>query len=126
MRAFQISQFGLENLLSVELPEPAPGAGEVLIRVQAVSLNFRDLMMVRGQYDPKLHFPRIPVSDGAGEIVEIGAGVTRLHVGDRVTGVAHLEQRQLLDGTVDGGGEPAQQAPPVSRCHLAPLQEGTV
>lgn len=87
MRAFQILQFGLENLKQVELPKPAPGAGEVLIRVHAVSLNYRDLMMVRGHYDPKLHFPRIPLSDGAGEIVETGAGVTRFHAGDRVAGL---------------------------------------
>jgi NADPH:quinone reductase-like Zn-dependent oxidoreductase len=112
MRAFQISQFGLEDLRSVELPDPAPGAGEVLIRVQAVSLNFRDLMMVRGQYDPKLHFPRIPVSDGAGDIVEIGSGVTRLRVGDRVTGLfsqnwqegppSAAKSRGALGGDIDG------------------------
>ena len=76
MRAFQISQFGLEHLDPVELPTPVPGTGEVLVRVRAVSLNYRDLLMVRGHYDPKLHLPRIPLSDGAGEVVEIGEGVT--------------------------------------------------
>ena len=112
MRAFQISQFGLEHLDPVELPTPAPGAGEVLVRMRAASLNFRDLMMVRGHYDPKLHLPRIPLSDGAGEVVEVGEGVTRFHVGDRVTGVflqnwqegspSATKSRNALGGDVDG------------------------
>ena len=87
MRAFQISQFGLEHLRPVELPDPTPGPGAVLIRVHAASLNYRDLMLVRGQYDPKLHMPRIPLSDGAGEVVAVGAGVTRFQPGDRVVGL---------------------------------------
>lgn len=112
MRAFQISQFGLEHLREVELARPVPAAGEVLVRVHAVSLNYRDLMIVRGHYDPKLHFPRIPVSDGAGEVVETGAGVTRVRVGDRVTGVflqrwadgapSAEKSRGALGGDVDG------------------------
>jgi NADPH:quinone reductase-like Zn-dependent oxidoreductase len=87
MKAFQITQFGFEHLRQVDLPKPAPGAGEVLIRVHATSLNYRDLMIVRGHYDANLHFPRIPLSDGAGEIVAIGDGVTRFRVGDRVVGL---------------------------------------
>jgi NADPH:quinone reductase-like Zn-dependent oxidoreductase len=112
MKAFQISQFGLENLHPVDLLNPTPGTGEVLIRIHAVSLNYRDLMIVRGEYDPKLHFPRIPVSDGAGEVVEVGAGVTRFHVGDRVTGMflqnwregstSAEKSRGALGGDVDG------------------------
>ncbi len=112
MRAFQILQFGLENLKQVELPDPVPGAGEVLVRIRATSLNYRDLMMVRGHYDPKLHLPRIPLSDGAGEVVEIGEGVTRVHVGDRVTGLflqnwregrpSAEKSRGALGGDLDG------------------------
>ena len=112
MQAFQILQFGLENLKQVDLPDPVPGAGEVLVRVRAASLNYRDLLMVRGHYDPKLHLPRIPLSDGAGEIVEIGAGVTRVRVGDRVTGLfmqnwqegspTAEKSRGALGGDVDG------------------------
>lgn len=112
MRAFQISQFGLENLKKVDLPTPAPGVGEVLIRVRAVSLNYRDLLMIRGQYDPRLHLPRIPLSDGAGEIVEIGAGVHGFRVGDRVTGLflqnwqdgapTAEKSRGALGGELDG------------------------
>lgn len=112
MRAFQISQFGLDHLEPVTLSDPAPGAGEVLIRVHANSLNYRDLMMARGEYDPKLHLPRIPVSDGAGEVVEVGAGVTRVRVGDRVTGLfaqnwqdgapSAAKSRGALGGDIDG------------------------
>jgi NADPH:quinone reductase-like Zn-dependent oxidoreductase len=112
MRAFQISQFGLENLQAVDLPTPTPGTGEVLIRIHAVSLNYRDLMMVRGEYDPKLRFPRVPLSDGAGEVVEIGEGVTQFRVGDRVTGIfqqnwqegpaSAAKFRGALGGDVDG------------------------
>ena len=112
MRAYQILQFGLENVKQVELPAPVPGAGEVLIRVLAASLNYRDLMIARGQYDPRLHMPRIPLSDGAGEVVSIGAGVTRVHVGDRVVGLflqnwqegspSAEKSRGALGGDIDG------------------------
>ena len=112
MKAYQITQFGLENLRQVDLPKPDPGADEVLIRVHAASLNYRDLMIVRGRYDPKLHFPRIPLSDGAGEVAAVGAGVTRFQVGDRVTGLflqnwqdgaaSSEKSRGALGGDLDG------------------------
>jgi NADPH:quinone reductase-like Zn-dependent oxidoreductase len=70
-------------------------AGTVLIRVHAVSLNYRDLRMVTGLYNPKMELPRIPCSDGAGEIVAIGAGVGRVKVGDRVCGIF---MQRWLDG----------------------------
>ncbi|MHB1957985.1 MAG: zinc-dependent alcohol dehydrogenase family protein [Acidobacteriaceae bacterium] len=101
MRAFQISQFGLENLSLVDLPIPACGDGMVLIRVHATSLNYRDLLMVRGHYDPKLQMPRIPLSDGAGEVVEVGTGVTRFKPGDRVVGL-------FLQHWQDGGPSQAK------------------
>jgi NADPH:quinone reductase-like Zn-dependent oxidoreductase len=87
MKAFQIvGSFGLENLKLVDLPEPKPGPGQVLVRLRAASLNYRDLLTVKGQYNPKLPLPKIPLSDGAGEVVAIGAGVTRVRPGDRVAG----------------------------------------
>ena len=64
--------------------DPTPGPGQVLVRVRAASLNYRDLLLVRGTYNPKLQFPRVLGSDSAGEIVALGAGVTRYAVGDRV------------------------------------------
>lgn len=112
MRAFQISQFGLEHLHSVDLPTPACGDGMVLIRVHATSLNYRDLLMVRGHYDPKLKMPRIPLSDGAGEVVAVGTSVTRFKPGDRVVGLflqnwedggpSQAKSRGALGGDIDG------------------------
>jgi len=76
--------FGLENLKVVNRDPVAPGRGEVTVAVRAVSLNYRDLMMVRGHYNPKLGLPLIPCSDGAGVVTAVGEGVTDLAVGDRV------------------------------------------
>ncbi len=112
MRAFQITQFGLEHLQFVDLPTPTCGDGMVLIRVHAASLNYRDLLMVRGHYDPRLKMPRIPLSDGAGEVVAVGAGVTRFKSGDRVIGLflqnwqdggpSREKSRGALGGDIDG------------------------
>ena len=87
MRAWQITKFGIDSLDFVERPTPVPGPGEVLVGVRAVSLNYRDLLMVKGLYNPRLRFPRIPCSDGAGEVVAIGEGVTEWKPGDRVMGI---------------------------------------
>ena len=78
--------FGLENLAVVDRPDPTPGPGQVLVRVRAASLNYRDLLIAKGQYNPKLQFPRVLGSDAAGEIVAVGAGVARWKAGDRVAG----------------------------------------
>ena len=87
MRAYQIHELtGPAGLRRADLPEPSVGPGQVTIAVRATSLNYRDLMMVRGQYDPRLAMPCVPLSDGAGEVVEVGPGVTRFRVGDRVAG----------------------------------------
>lgn len=80
------------------MPEPKPGAGEVLVRVHAASLNFRDLMMVVGKYNPKMQLPRIPASDGAGEVVAVGEGVSRVKAGDRVAGIF---MQNWIDGEPD-------------------------
>ena len=76
--------FGLENLAVAERPAPTPGPGQVLVRVRAASLNFRDLLLAKGQYNPKLQFPRVLGSDAAGEVVTVGPGVTRFKADDRV------------------------------------------
>jgi NADPH:quinone reductase-like Zn-dependent oxidoreductase len=98
MKAWRISSFGLDNLELATLPEPEPGRGEVLVKVHAVSLNFRDLMVVLGKYNPRMHLPRIPCSDGAGEVVAVGEGVTRVAAGDRVTGIF---MQNWIDGEAD-------------------------
>src|SRR3954451_4846876 len=95
MRAWQISKFGIDSLDFVEKTTPTPGPGEVLVGVRAISLNYRDLLMIRGLYNPKLRFPRIPCSDGAGEVVAIGEGVTAWKPGDRVAGIF---MQNWLDG----------------------------
>ncbi len=79
---------GIDSLTLDEAPTPSPGHGQVLVRMRATSLNFRDLMVVKGVYarggvPPNL----IPLSDGAGEVAKIGPGVTRFREGDRVAGI---------------------------------------
>jgi NADPH:quinone reductase-like Zn-dependent oxidoreductase len=76
--------FGLENLAVVDRPDPVPGPGQVLVRVRAASLNFRDLLLAKGLYNPKLALPRVLGSDATGEVAAVGAGVTRYAPGDRV------------------------------------------
>jgi NADPH:quinone reductase-like Zn-dependent oxidoreductase len=85
MKAFEIrTAFGLDHLTEVERPEPIPAAGHVRVRLRAASLNYRDLLTVQGLYNPRQPLPLVPLSDGAGEVVELGDGVTRVRVGDRV------------------------------------------
>lgn len=87
MKTYEIqSDAGIDALTLVERPEPKPGWGQVLIRVRATSLNYRDLIVVQGGYGNKEKLPLIPMSDGAGEVVAVGEGVTRVKVGDRVAG----------------------------------------
>src|ERR1700678_2303013 len=112
MRGYAMKQFGLQYLEQMELPMLQIAAGSVLIRVHAVSLNYRDLMVVKGQHNPRMALPRIPCSDGAGEVVAVGEGVGRVRVGDRLCGI--FMQRWLegpltaerskaaLGGDVDG------------------------
>jgi NADPH:quinone reductase-like Zn-dependent oxidoreductase len=87
MKLWQIPSFGVDSLEFVERPAPEPGPGELLVKIRAVSLNFRDLRMVQGLYNPKLKLPRIPCSDGAGEVLAVGEGVTAFKPGDRVAGI---------------------------------------
>jgi NADPH:quinone reductase-like Zn-dependent oxidoreductase len=85
MKSWEIQKaFGLENLVHAERPDPQPGPRQVLVGMRAVSLNFRDLLMVRGQYYPKQPLPLIPLSDGVGEVLKVGDGVTRVKAGQRV------------------------------------------
>ncbi len=85
MRVYQLEQLGsLDGLVLAEQDIPSPGVGEVLVRVRASSLNFRDLMIVNGGYPMPVPPGRVPLSDGAGEVVAVGAGVTRFRIGDRV------------------------------------------
>lgn len=90
MKAYRLDSFGsLDALRLHDEPDPAPQRGEVLVRVRAVSLNFRDIAIVRGRYPRKAVPGLIPVSDAAGEVVAVGEGVESFSVGDRVMGAFH-------------------------------------
>lgn len=85
MRAYVVREpFGPESLRVEERPVPEPGAGQVLVKMRAVALNYRDLMIVNARWKPS--GPRVPVSDGVGEVVAVGEGVTRVAAGARVAG----------------------------------------
>lgn len=101
MRAWQIASFGIDSLEFVERPTPSPGPGEVLVGIRAVSFNYRDLMVIKGLYNPKLRLPRIPCSDGAGEVLAVGEGVTAWKPGDRVAGI-------FMQNWLDGALTPAR------------------
>ena len=95
------NSFGLENLALSERPTPEPGHGQVLVKMQAAALNYRDLLMVRGHYNPRQPLPLIPCSDGAGEVVAVGAGVSEIQVGNVVA-------TNFFQDWVAGGPDPAK------------------
>ena len=99
MRAYEIRDtFGVDALALSERPDPKPGLGQVVVKTKAVSLNFRDLLVVKGDYSRKLPLPMTPCSDCAGEVAAVGEGVTRVKVGDRVAGIF---MQTWLDGEVN-------------------------
>ncbi|KAF7325463.1 hypothetical protein MKEN_00394700 [Mycena kentingensis (nom. inval.)] len=86
-RQYTVSQAGsLDNLALVDAPVPTPKSTEVLVKIHAVSLQYRDLLVVFGQYPPPVAENVVPCSDMAGEVVSVGADVTTWKVGDRVSG----------------------------------------
>jgi NADPH:quinone reductase-like Zn-dependent oxidoreductase len=84
MKTFEYRKFGIENLVLTDRSEPRASAHEVVVKFHAASLNYRDVMFFKGIYRPDAKFPAVPLSDGAGEVIEIGENVTRWKVGDRV------------------------------------------
>ena len=115
MKAYQIQSYGsLDGLTLTEIAEPpTPGHGQIVVRVQAVSLNYRDLMILTGQYgggNPPAGL--IPLSDGAGEVAAVGEGVSRVKPGDRVAGIFFQDwldggieavyQKSALGGAING------------------------
>jgi NADPH:quinone reductase-like Zn-dependent oxidoreductase len=113
MRAFQILPGdGIDGLRCADFPDRELGNGEVRVRVHAVSLNYRDLMVARGEYLVTVDDPIVPCSDGAGEVLAVGPGVSRFQVGDRVAasffpcwhdGPTSPEKiRHALGGDIDG------------------------
>ncbi len=113
MRVFEIrDRFGIEALKLSEWEDPVPGYGQVVVRVRAVSLNYRDLMTVQHGALRNLRLPLIPCSDGAGEVIRVGEGVSRVKPGDRVAGIfmqswlaggpSEAHARSALGGALDG------------------------
>ena len=114
MKVFEIrDDWGFDHLQLGTRPDPKPRPGEVLLRMKAASLNFRDLVVPNRGYGAFTgNLPLIPLSDGVGEVVETGAGVTRVRVGDRVCPCFHqswiggppdLERlTRTLGGPIDG------------------------
>jgi NADPH:quinone reductase-like Zn-dependent oxidoreductase len=105
-------EFAIDALTFDEVPVPKPGPLQVLIAIKAVSLNYRDFLVVTGKYSPNLPKPMTICSDGAGEVIAVGNGVTRFKVGDRVAGTFFQNwskgdfdrevSKSALGGAIDG------------------------
>jgi NADPH:quinone reductase-like Zn-dependent oxidoreductase len=98
VKSFEVQEFGVDKLAPVDRETPRPSMGEVLVRLTAASLNYRDYMVIQGAYNPKLKRPMVPLSDGAGVVEEVGPGVTRFKKGDRV---AACFMQKWIDGPVN-------------------------
>ncbi len=107
MKAWVLPEFGIDNLQLAELEQPVPGPGEVLVKFGAAAVNSRDWQIVSGAFAPGQPLPIVPVSDGAGRIAAVGAGVTELAVGDPVcplffpewlAGEALTDERRVSSG----------------------------
>jgi NADPH:quinone reductase-like Zn-dependent oxidoreductase len=112
MQAYIFEEFGRNSLKRVERPVPDPGPDEIVLKMKAVSLNFRDLLMLEGSYNPRMKLPVVPCSDGAGVVSAVGSSVKDWKIGDRAMPLFapgwydgdpdrdHL--RKALGGPVDG------------------------
>ena len=90
MKAYRIQSFGtVDGVVLGSRDDPRPGTREILVRVRATSLNYRDLMVLKGGGRGPTKLGVVPLSDGAGEVAAVGHGVTRFAVGDRVIGCFH-------------------------------------
>ena len=101
MKAWQVTRdWSIEGMELVDLPELAPGPGQVAVRIKAASLNYRDLLTIQGKGGVS-RWPLIPFSDGAGEVVAVGESVTRVAAGDRV---CPMFFQSWIDGQVSAAG----------------------
>jgi len=98
MKVYEFDKFGIENLRMTDAATPEPAEDEVLVKVHSASLNFRDLMVVGGRYNPRMRLPVVPLSDAAGKIVAVGKNVVSRKVGERVM---PLFVQKWFDGRLD-------------------------
>lgn len=112
MKVIQFAQFGIDNLESADRPAPELAPGHVLVKVDACSLNYRDLLMVEGKYNPRIPLPLVPVSDGVGTVVAVGPDGPDDLLGHRVAAMfcqdwisgppSRATIRNTLGGPADG------------------------
>ncbi|MGH9632275.1 MAG: zinc-dependent alcohol dehydrogenase family protein, partial [Bryobacteraceae bacterium] len=113
MKLYEIQEPGkIDSLVETTRPDPVPGPGQALVKVKAVSLNYRDLLMAKGGYGRNVPLPLVPLSDGAGEVAAVGPGVARVKAGDRVAGIfmqawiagelTEAKARSAMGGAIDG------------------------
>jgi NADPH:quinone reductase-like Zn-dependent oxidoreductase len=113
MKVYEIRDgVGIDAVRRGERPDPQCGPGEILIKVKAVSLNYRDLAVARGGYGKGTKQNVVPCSDGAGEVLAVGSGVTRIAAGDRVAGIfmqawlcgetSEADAQSAMGGAIDG------------------------
>ena len=103
MKIIQATAFSLDSIAPANAPKPTPGPGEILVKVSAVTLNYRDLAVLSGAYMPVLPMPFVPASDCCGTVETVGAAVTRFKVGERVVPC-------YIQGYRDGALTAAQRA----------------
>ncbi len=131
MKGYRIHELGGINGLRLDdLPSVKPGHGEVAVRVRAVSLNYRDLLVIKGAYSKNLPLPLIPTSDGAGEVIEVGPGVTEFKPGDHVAGCffsnytagqpSEESGKTALGGAIDGMLAQERILPATGVIHVPP------
>jgi NADPH:quinone reductase-like Zn-dependent oxidoreductase len=109
MKAVEIrDNFGVDSLKFVDRPKAVPGSGQVLLRMKAFSINYRDLLVVNGVGHWRPAFGRVPLSDGVGIVSEVGRNVTMVKIGDRVAPIFYpkwLEGRAAvhkMEGALGG------------------------
>ncbi|MEP6850319.1 MAG: NAD(P)-dependent alcohol dehydrogenase [Acidobacteriota bacterium] len=96
MKAYEVQEFGIDKLALMEQDPPEPDSHEVVVKFHAASVNYRDLMVIGGAYNPHMKLPAIPFSDGAGEVTAVGGEVSKWKVGDRVMPI-------FVQEWIDGG-----------------------
>jgi len=112
MKAYELQGKGLEYIKQVERKKPELKSHEVLVKIKAVSLNYRDYNIAIGRYRSNIQYPLVPLSDGAGEVFAVGDAITAFSVGDRVAGtffpywdagcVTPEQNMKALGGDMDG------------------------